>query len=534
MKILKNTELDFNDVLIRPKSSDITSRECVDVTREYKFKWSGTVVSGTGIINANMGTIGNFNLARKMMDDDCFACLHKHHESNELYKFYNDILFWSKKRYKCFLSIGLRDDGINKIRGIENKIPPICIDVPNGYISNVVDLVKKVREEFPECILMVGNVVTGDMTKKLIKSGADIVKVGIGGGGQCMLGNTMVKTNEGIKPIQDIQEGDKVLTHTGEYHKVLTKLCYTHHREKMSINDIECTPEHKFLVINKSDRELVSDENLMEYAYWVEACNLDEEKQFLVKITYIIEFIEIKKGTVVENNEKVFDIEVEKDNSFVLENGIVAHNCLTRKQTGVGRPQLSTIIECAKAAHKVGGLICSDGGITCSGDIVKAFGAGADFVMIGSLYAGTDEAEGDIIYEKEFTNIYNPDYYTYVGEGGILTEPTEKAEALPVFDEKKNRKEILRKYKLFYGMSSELAQEKFGNGKSWYTTSEGRVSLVPYTGSVHDMNNEFLGGLRSAMAYIGAKKLEDISKNCEFYRVNNQLNRIYEQTTIGK
>lgn len=396
MKILKNTELDFNDVLIRPKSSNITSRESVDVTREYKFKWSGTVVRGVGIINANMGTIGNFNLARKMIDDNLFACLHKHHESNELYKFYNDILFWSRKRYKCFLSIGLRDDGINKIRGIEKrncgKIPPICIDVPNGYISNVVDLVKKVREEFPECILMVGNVVTGDMTKKLIKSGADIVKVGIGGGGQCM----------------------------------------------------------------------------------------------------------------------------------------------TRKQTGVGRPQLSTIIECAKAAHKVGGLVCSDGGITCTGDIVKAFGAGTDLVMIGSLYAGTDEAEGDIIYEKEFTNIYTPDYYTYVGEGGIFTEPTKKAEALPVFDEKKNRKEILRKYKLFYGMSSELAQEKFGNGKSWYTTSEGRVSLVPYTGSVHDMNNEFLGGLRSAMAYIGAKKLEDISKYCEFYKVNNQLNRTYETTTIGK
>ena len=289
MKILKSTELDFNDVLIRPKSSSIASREFVDITREYKFKWSDTVVRGTGIINANMGTIGNFNLARKMMDDDCFACLHKHHEIKELYKFYDDILLWSKKRYKCFLSIGLRDEGINKIKGIKirncHKIPPICIDVPNGYISNVVDLVKKVRNEFPECILMVGNVVTGDMTKKLIQSGADIVKVGIGGGGQCMLGNTMVKTNEGIKPIQDIQEGDKVLTHTGEYHKVLTKLCYTHHREKMSINDIECTPEHKFLVINKSDRELVSDENLMEYAYWVEACNLNEEKQFLVKIT---------------------------------------------------------------------------------------------------------------------------------------------------------------------------------------------------------------------------------------------------------
>ena len=124
-----------------------------------------------------------------------------------------------------------------------------------------------------------------DIVEDLILSGADIVKVGIGSGAQCVLENTMVKTNKGIKPIQDIQEGDEVLTHTGEYHKVLTKLCYTHHQEKITINDIECTPEHKFLVINKSDREFVSDENLMEYAYWVEAYNLDEEKQFLVKIS---------------------------------------------------------------------------------------------------------------------------------------------------------------------------------------------------------------------------------------------------------
>lgn len=71
----------------------------------------------------------------------------------------------------------------------------------------------------------------------------------------------------------------------------------------------------------------------------------------------MIEFIEIKKGKIVENNEKVFDIEVEKDNSFVLENGIVAHNCLTRKQTGVGRPQFSTIVECADAAHQVGVMV---------------------------------------------------------------------------------------------------------------------------------------------------------------------------------
>ena len=111
----------------------------------------------------------------------------------------------------------------------------------------------------------------------------------------------------------------------------------------------------------------------------------------------MIKFVEIKKGDIVKNDEKVYDIEVETDHSFVVNDGIVAHNCLTRKQTGVGRPQLSAVIECADAAHQVGGMVCADGGITCPGDIGKAFGAGGDFVMIGGLYAGTDEAEGEII-----------------------------------------------------------------------------------------------------------------------------------------
>lgn len=287
MQILSQTELDFSDVLIKPRRSTICSRKDAKLVREYKLKWSKSFILGTGIMNANMGTIGNFKIAKAMLDDGLFTCLHKHHSKEDLLSFYKSLL-GSMGFYRCFLSMGLKDNGLEKIDLIYKELghtPPICIDVPNGYIPQVKELVMKIREKYPKCTLMVGNVVTGDIVEDLILSGADIVKVGIGSGGQCVLQNTMVKTNKGIKPIQDIQEGDEVLTHTGEYHKVLTKLCYTHHQEKISINDIECTPEHKFLVINKSDRELVSDENLMEYAYWVEACNLDEEKQFLVKIT---------------------------------------------------------------------------------------------------------------------------------------------------------------------------------------------------------------------------------------------------------
>ena len=222
----------------------------------------------------------------------------------------------------------------------------------------------------------------------------------------------------------------------------------------------------------------------------------------------MIEFIEIKKSHIISNDEKVFDLEVEKDHSFVVGDGLIVHNCLTRRQTGCGRPQFSAIVECADAAHQVGGMVCSDGGITCPGDLGKAFGSGADFIMIGSLFAGTDEAEGDII-EKYVTN----------GEYDMIFEH--------LHIEKKE-------FKKFYGMSSTLAQEKFGNGKPSYRASEGRVTLIPYTGPIQDTIEELLGGLRSTMTYIGARKLKDIPKQCVFYKVHNQLNQMYERNTIGK
>lgn len=286
MQIIQQTELDFSDVLIKPRRSTICSRKDANITRTYKFKWFPKTITGTGITNANMGTIGTVKVAKAMLADGLFSCLHKHHDKEKLFGFYGGLV-GSEKFYRCFLSIGLKDNGLEKLEYLKERIgvvPPICIDVPNGYIPQVKELVVKIRTMYPDCLLMVGNVVTGDIVEDLVLSGADIVKVGIGGGGQCMLGSTMVRTNNGVKPIQDINEGDEVLTHTGKYQKVLTKLCYVHHREKININGIECTPEHKFLVINKSDKDIVSEENLMEYAYWVEAYSLDEEKQLLVKI----------------------------------------------------------------------------------------------------------------------------------------------------------------------------------------------------------------------------------------------------------
>jgi GMP reductase len=159
--------------------------------------------------------------------------------------------------------------------------------------------------------------------------------------------------------------------------------------------------------------------------------------------------------------------------------------CTTRVKTGVGYPQLSAIIECADAAHGLGGQIISDGGCSTPGDIAKAFGAGADFVMLGGMLAGHDESGGDMI-EKN---------------------------GMP--------------YRRFYGMSSATAMEKHVGGVADYRASEGKTVEVPYRGQVENTIQDILGGLRSTCTYVGASRLKELTKRTTFIRVNEQENRVY-------
>jgi len=161
--------------------------------------------------------------------------------------------------------------------------------------------------------------------------------------------------------------------------------------------------------------------------------------------------------------------------------------CTTRLQTGVGLPQFSAVLECSDAAHGLNGMIVSDGGICHPGDVSKAIGGGADFVMIGSMLSGHDECPGDIVEDE------NGD-----------------------------------KFKLFYGMSSETAMNKHHGGVAKYRSSEGKTVKVPYKGSVENTIQNILGGMRSTCTYIGASKLKDISKCATFVRVNNQVNNFYK------
>jgi GMP reductase len=163
--------------------------------------------------------------------------------------------------------------------------------------------------------------------------------------------------------------------------------------------------------------------------------------------------------------------------------------CTTRIQTGVGYPQLSAIIECADAAHGLGGHIIADGGCTCPGDVSKAFGAGADFVMLGGMLAGHDEGGGQI-YED----------FTYTPK--------------KLFVE-------------FYGMSSDTAMDKHHGGVANYRSSEGRTVRIPYKGAVRSTVLNILGGLRSACTYVGAPSLKQLSKCTTFVRVNKQYNDVF-------
>ena len=343
MHIENEVKYDFSDVLIKPKRSYYTSRKEVDLERTFKFKWSDLVWKGIPVMASNMDTVGTIGSAKVLSKHNTLTCLHKFHTAEELLKIPKSI------KKNVAITIGVAE-GLQILYEIGKDLKDfnyICIDVANGYTEQFSEFIRKVRSEFEEKIIIAGNVCTPEMTEQLILSGADIVKVGIGGGSAC----------------------------------------------------------------------------------------------------------------------------------------------ITRNVAGVGIPQLSAVIDCSDAAHGVGGMVMSDGGCTCSGDISKAFGANADFVMLGGLLAGHDE-NSETITEN-------------INTGEKTVE--------------------------FYGMASSTALDKFysnNKGKD-YKACEGKHVTIPYKGALENTLLDLLGGIRSTCTYIGAKNIKDISKCTTFICVNNQLNNVF-------
>ena len=341
MRIETEIKLDYKDVLLRPKRSVLGSRKEVDLNRRFNFRNCSQVWEGIPIVAANMDHVGTVEMANELSKFNMLTCLHKYITVED-----TECTLPSVPSANSAVSIGLHDDDLHRLRKllVEHKFMTfICIDVANGYSERFSKYVKEIRKEFPDKVIIAGNVVTGEMTEELILNGADIVKVGIG------------------------------------------------------------------------------------------------------------------PGSV----------------------------CTTRIQTGVGYPQLSAVIECADAAHGVGGHIMADGGCTCPGDVAKAFGAGADFVMLGGMLAGHDECSGEVV------------------DG----------------------------HKEFYGMSSSSAMKKYSGGVANYRSSEGKCVKVPYRGPVSETVKSILGGVRSACTYIGARTIKQMPKCTTFVRVNQQSNEIFGKNT---
>jgi GMP reductase len=376
-KIINEIKLDFDDVLIKPKRSTLSSRSEVSIQREFKFKYSPRKLLAIPIMVANMDTVGTFAMAKALGEYQSITCLHKHYSEQQYIDFYKQDLITKDKssvfRDLVFYSVGTSDKDIEKIINVFSQIqhyipyPNICLDVANGYTEQFVKIAAKLRKLFPSSILMAGNVVTPEMTEELIiHGGVDIVKVGIGSGSVCT----------------------------------------------------------------------------------------------------------------------------------------------TRLKTGVGYPQLSAVMECADAAHGLGAHICSDGGCKVVGDVCKAFGANADFVMLGSMFAGAEECEGEWEYE----------WIAGVGTSNEFWQPINPMNNAPC------RKTSLK----YYGMSSENAMNKHHNGVAYYRTAEGKCVTVPYKGTAETIIKDIFGGLRSACTYIGANKIKDFGKKTTFIQVNNTHNKIYE------
>jgi GMP reductase len=265
---------------------------------------------------------------------------------------------------------------------------------------------------------------------------------------------------------------------------------------KKFINQHPKVIESSFVSIGVSDSDFVKLDQIMEQFACPFIC-LDVANGYTERFVSCLEHLREKfPKTVIMAGNVVTGEMVEElilSGADIVKIGIGPGSvCTTREKTGVGYPQLSAIIECADAAHGLGGQVCADGGCVTPGDVAKAFAAGADFVMLGGMFAGHDECLGDVIEH----------------EG--------------------------KQYKRFYGMSSTEAMESHHGSVADYRASEGRSVNVPYRGPVKNTVLDILGGIRSTCTYVGAHRLKELSKRTTFIRVSKQLNESFAAYEVGK
>jgi hypothetical protein len=254
-------KFDWNDVSIIPETlSSISSRKEIE-----------TLVNGKlPLFTAPMDKVVDETNVESFNENRINVCLPRNVKYTELK---NDYYFYS---------YGL--DEIILILDSDIKLPKkVLIDVANGHMQKLYDTAKLIKERFGDNIeLMIGNIANPDTYRKYCDIGVDYIRVGIGGG--CFTPDSLVMTKSGYKKISDISIGDKVITHKNRFREVTQKHTFERNEKLLKVNGIKCTKNHEFYVILKSDRNLVNELNIQDYAFWLESSELDKDLHFLIKL----------------------------------------------------------------------------------------------------------------------------------------------------------------------------------------------------------------------------------------------------------
>jgi hypothetical protein len=280
-KIIDEAKLSFDDVLMVPQRSTLTSRSEIKLERTFSFYHSPRKWKGIPIVCANMGFC-SFELAKALASHKMIACLHKYHTVESLVKYFKEN---PENIDYTFISIGYKKSDLNHLLEFKERFgeqPNICVDVPNGHMDVFVKYCKKVREHFPESIILAGNVTNTSSTQELIiYGGVDIVKVGIGGG--CGHSGVKVITKDRIKLLKDVIVGDEVLTHKNRFKKVINTSNQKSDNTFVEVNGNKFTADHKFYVLHKSYKEkIITDKDIETYGEWISCADLSSD-YFLIK-----------------------------------------------------------------------------------------------------------------------------------------------------------------------------------------------------------------------------------------------------------
>jgi hypothetical protein len=269
-------KFDFNDINLAPRKGVVNSRSECDTSIKF-----GKMTFNLPIVPANMEAIINEDIAIKLAESGCFYIMHR---------FDIDIIDFIRKmknlNYFTSISIGVNEDSyklINELVDLDLVPDYITIDVAHGHCIKMEKMIKFLKGKVPQSFIIAGNLSTIEAVEDMQNWGADALKIGIGPG--CFVPTSTIKTDKGLKSISDILIGDFVLTHENRFKKVLEKHSYIGEQDLIKINDLPpCTEKHEFYVILKSDKDIVSEENIKEYAFWVEANKLDKNLHLLIKV----------------------------------------------------------------------------------------------------------------------------------------------------------------------------------------------------------------------------------------------------------